>query len=326
MTVSIFATFRISTAAALLIGALPAAYVQRALAQDASTYYTVMHPEQFKTDWTGFYRQADAKTALVRSQLRHELNIPYGADTKQRLDIYFPEKMPAKAPVFLFLHGGGFREGDRAQYGFVAKPFAEHGVISVIASYRLTGGGFRYPAQRDDARLAVLWLYRNIARYGGDPRRIYISGHSSGAILVADLGVDRAWLVRAGVPKQLVRAIIPISGPYDLRTAANPIEPNVFWSGYTPTAESRTQASPGLHILDPVPTALVVAGSTENEGYDDYVGSSEAFVAALAAHGARAQFLSLPGAGHGDTVWALGDEHSELFLAVLRLISRSPEN
>ncbi len=320
---SISATSRTSSRARVLLAALLAHAAPGALAQDVSTYYTVMHPEQFKTDWTGFYRQADARTALVRSQLRHELDIPYGADIKQRLDIYFPDHLRPKAPVFLFLHGGGFREGDRAQYGFVAKPFADHGVISVIASYRLTGGGFSYPAQRDDARLAVLWLYHNIARFGGDPERIYISGHSSGAILVADLGVDRGWLAQAGAPKRLLRAIVPISGPYDLRTAGNPVEPNVFWSGYTPTAELRAQASPSLHIQDPVPTALVVAGATENEGYDDYVGSSEAFVARLAAQGTRARFLSLPGAGHRDTVWALGDENSELFRSVLRLINGS---
>ena len=101
------------------------------------------------------------------------------------------------------------------------------------------------------------------------------------------------------------------------------MEPNVFWSGYTPSAQTRAEASPSLHILDPVAAALVVAGSTENEGYDDYVGSSEAFVARLAAHGTRARFLSLPGAGHRDTVWALGDENSELFRSVLRLINRS---
>jgi acetyl esterase/lipase len=305
----------------VLLAALLAHAAPGALAQDVSTYYTVMHPEQFKTDWTGFYRQADARTALVRSQLRHELDIPYGADIKQRLDIYFPDHLRPKAPVFLFLHGGGFREGDRAQYGFVAKPFADHGVISVIASYRLTGGGFSYPAQRDDARLAVLWLYHHIARYGGDPERIYIGGHSSGAILAADLGVDLGWLEHEGVPKRVLRAIVPISAPYDLRTPANPVEPNVFWSGYTPSAQTRAEASPSLHILDPVAAALVVAGSTENEGYDDYVGSSKDFVAELAAHGVQAQFLSLPGAGHRDTVWALGDADSVLFPAVLRLIN-----
>ncbi len=321
-------------AAGVVIAALLAQSLQTVLAQDASTYYTVMHPEQFKTDWAGFYRQADARTAAVRAQVRHTLDIPYGADVKQRLDIYYPDakrdatqnpkrvQAPrARAPVFLFLHGGGFREGDRAQYGFVAKPFADHGVISVIASYRLTGGGFSYPAQRDDARLAVLWLYHHIARYGGDPERIYIGGHSSGAILAADLGVDLGWLEHEGVPKRVLRAIVPISAPYDLRTPANPVEPNVFWSGYTPSAQTRAEASPSLHILDPVAAALVVAGSTENEGYDDYVGSSKDFVAELAAHGVQAQFLSLPGAGHRDTVWALGDADSVLFPAVLRLIN-----
>lgn len=238
------------------------AYVPGAGAQDASTYYTVQHPEQFKIDWGAFYRQADAKTAAVRAQLPHYLNLAYGQDVKQRLDLYLPTKKPAHAPVFLFLHGGGFREGDRAQYGFVAKPFADHGVITAVASYRLTGDGFKYPDQPHDTQLAVEWLYRNIAKYGGDPDRLYVGGHSAGAILSADIGVDRAWLKSAGIPTRVLRGIAPISGPYDLRTAGRPGED----SAYAPTTELKEQASPLLHIVDPAPAAVIALGSAENLG------------------------------------------------------------
>jgi acetyl esterase/lipase len=124
---------------------------QPTVAQDASTYYTVRHPEQFKTDWAGFYRQADAATAEVRSVTRHTLDLAYGSDVKQRLDLYFPATATSASPVFLFFHGGGFREGDRAQYGFIAKSFTAHGIIAAIASYRLTGAGFIYPAQRAES-------------------------------------------------------------------------------------------------------------------------------------------------------------------------------
>jgi acetyl esterase/lipase len=254
-------------------------------------------------------------------QVRHELDISYGTNIKQRLDIYFPAQTSANAPVYLFFHGGGFREGDRAQYGFVAKPFSEKGIISVVASYRLTGEGFKYPVQRDDARLAVAWLYKNIQRFGGDPRRIYIGGHSSGGILVADLGVDRRWMRGAGLPKEVVRAIIPVSAPYDLRTPGNAVEKTVFWSGYTPSAQLRRLASPSLHITDPVPAALVAAGAKEVDGYDNYVGSSEVFVRRLTAHGVQAKFMALPEAGHRESVLALGDEKSELSREIIRLIN-----
>jgi acetyl esterase/lipase len=290
-------------------------------AQDASQYYTVRHPEKFKTDWAGFYRQADASTAAVRSELPHKLDLQYGANVKQRLDLYFPKKAPSGAPVFMFLHGGGFREGDRAQYGFVARPFALGGIIVAVASYRLTGEGFKYPSQLEDAQLAVEWLYHNIKQYGGNPTHIFVGGHSSGAILAADIAVNRSWLERAGVPKQTLRGIAPVSGPYDLRTPGNPSEEKVFWSGYVPTPELRAQASPMLHIVDPPAAAVVAAGSTEIEGYDNYVASSKEFVAKLLAHGTRAQFLSLSGAGHKDTVLALGDEKSELSQVLVQLIN-----
>jgi acetyl esterase/lipase len=302
-----------------------AAHIPSASAQDASTYYTVQHPEQFKIDWGAFYRQADAKTAAVRAQLPHYLNLAYGQDVKQRLDLYLPTKKPAHAPVFLFLHGGGFREGDRAQYGFVAKPFADHGVITAVASYRLTGDGFKYPDQPHDTQLAVEWLSRNIAKYGGDPDRLYVGGHSAGAILSAEIGVDRGWLKSAGIPTRVLRGIAPISGPYDLRTAGRPGED----SAYAPTPELKEQASPLLHIVDPAPAAVIALGSAENLGSakqsDMVMDSSKAFAAKLQAAGVKTQLLILDGKDHRGTVTALGDEDSELFKAVIQMITAPPE-
>jgi arylformamidase len=92
----------------------------------------------------------------------------------------------AGASTFLFLHGGAFREGDRAQYGYVAKSFVEQGILVAVATYQLTGEGFIDPDQVEDVKLAVSWLHQHIAHYGGDGMRIYVGGHSSGAILAAD--------------------------------------------------------------------------------------------------------------------------------------------
>jgi acetyl esterase/lipase len=290
---------------------------QQSIAQDASKYYTVQHPDQFKIDWGSFYKQADSMTAAVRASFPHQLDLPYGKNVKQRLDLYFPKDKPEKAPVFLFLHGGGFREGDRAQYGFVAKPFAQQGVIVAVASYRLTGDGFKYPDQTDDARAAVVWLYKHIVQYGGDPRRIYVGGHSAGAILSADIGVDRHWMNAAGIPENSFRGIVAISGPYDLRTPGRKGESDV----YAPTLALQAAASPLLHIGDPVPATIVAVGSTEA-----YVASSEELANKLNAAGARATFLSLEGEDHRDTVRDLGDGDSVLAKAVLKMIKSSPSH
>jgi acetyl esterase/lipase len=278
-----------------------------ALAQDSSTYYTVMHPEEFEIDWGAFYRDAERRTAAVRKRLPHHLNQAYGEDAKQRLDLYLPEGEVEAAPVFLFLHGGGFREGDRAQYGFVAEPFAAHGIITAVASYRLTEDGHHYPAQPEDARAAVEWLYRHVAEYGGDREAIYVGGHSAGAILAADIGVDRAWLGERGIPESALRGIAPISGSYDLRGAGR---------DYTPSAEAEALASPILHIEAPVPEVVVAVGSTEEK----YLASSRNFVERLEQADVTAELVVAEGQDHRETVKALGQERSSIFRTILEMM------
>jgi acetyl esterase/lipase len=111
-----------------------------ASAQDWHTYATVRNPGQYAIDWRAFYERAQALTDAARAALPNRLDIPYGDDPKQRLDLYMPKGTVSRAPVFLFIHGGGFVEGDRRQYGFVATPLAAHGIITAVMSYRLSRG------------------------------------------------------------------------------------------------------------------------------------------------------------------------------------------
>ena len=283
-------------------------------AQDMFEYYTVMHPEDFTIDWTGFYKLNNERTARVREEFPHYLDLAYGADPKQRLDLYLPEGELSNAPVFLFLHGGGFREGDKAHYGSVAEPFVKMGVITAVASYRLTGSGAHYPDQSDDVKSAIKWLFENVKQHGGNPESIYVGGHSAGAILSADIGVDRAWLTDMGMPKDLLKGIIPVSGPYDVRNRGRPGELYT----YAPTAELREKASPILHIKDPVPAVLVAVGSREK-----YQESSMAFTDALKAAGVDAQYLLMDGQVHAETALSLANENSELFRQTLEMILNS---
>ena len=280
-------------------------------AQDMSQYYTVQNPDDFTIDWTGFYHRMNEHTARVRDEFPHHLDLAYGTDPKQVLDLYLPAGEVSNAPVFLFLHGGGFREGDKAHYGSVAEPFVKAGVITVVASYRLAGSGAHYPDQPDDVKSTVKWLFENIGQYGGNPEAIYVGGHSAGAILSADIGVNRAWLVEMGMPKEIVKGIIPVSGPYDLRARGRPGE--VY--AYAPTPELREQASPVLHVTDPVPVALVAVGSEEQ-----YQESSIAFTDALKAAGVDAHYLLMDGEDHADTALSLANGDSELFTQVISMV------
>ena len=138
-----------------------------------------------------------------------------------------------------------------------------------------------------------------------------MGGHSAGAILSADIGVNRAWLVEMGMPKEIVKGIIPVSGPYDLRARGRPGE--VY--AYAPTPELREQASPVLHVTDPVPVALVAVGSEEQ-----YQESSIAFTDALKAAGVDAHYLLMDGEDHADTALSLANGDSELFTQVISMV------
>lgn len=307
----------------VLLALAALAFASPGAAQDKSTYYTVRHPHAFKINWKAFYDKADELTAETRRALPHRLDLPYGEDPKHRLDIYMPAALsvrpsigsgrmvegasrPSGAPVFVFLHGGGFREGDRAHYGYVARPFAAHGIVTVVASYRLTPAA-RFPDQPDDVRRALAWVYRNATQYGGSPDRIYIGGHSAGAVLAAFVSVETSWLAGASLPRDLVKGCIPISGPYDLRNHPSLVE-------YVPDLDKQTAASPLLLVERPAP-AVVAVGSVE-----PYVDSSRALVERIRAKGVGAELVVLAGLPHDQTALALGDERGPLFQAILRLI------
>jgi arylformamidase len=271
-----------------------------------------LHPERFSIDWKAFYDEADALTAETRKALPHRLDIPYGEDPKQKLDLYLPLEKPA-GPVFLFIHGGGFVEGDRAHYGYVARPLAERGIITVVMSYRLQPA--HYPDQAEDTRRALAWVHRNIASHGGDPGRIYLGGHSAGAILSAFVAVKRDWLEALGLPADSIRGFLPISGPYDLVGFGS------FVDVYLPDPSRREEASPARNIMGNPPPAIVAYGSLE----EPFAAQSRAFVEALKARGGEARLLVLEGMNHADTALAAGSERSPLVAALLGLIESRPD-
>lgn len=279
-----------------------------ALAQDISTYPTVQHPERYSIDWRSFYERANALTSSVRGRTPHHLDIRYGEHPKQRLDLYLPESAGSTPwPVFVFLHGGGFREGDRAHYGFVAGPLASSGVATVVASYRLHP--HRYPDQVEDTRLIVEWVHRNIGTYGGQRDLVFVGGHSAGAILSAHVGVTADWVPRSGLPTHPVRGIVPVSGPYDLRTAGG------FVNDFVNGQHERERASPLLRI-ERVPHAVVALGSREAVFLDD----SRRLVEALRARGGQAELVILEGLGHDATALAFGEQGGSLFREVRKMI------
>ena len=286
---------------------------------DTSTYETFQHPEAEDLDYIhDLYEKADRLTAETRSALPHHLNLAYGAHVRQRLDLYLPGTV-RDSPVLLFFHGGGFEEGHRAHYGFIASPYAARGIITAVAGYRLVPDGFHYPAQLDDVKQTLIWIHKSIARYGGNPNALFLSGHSAGALMVAEAGADRTWMSTAGLPTSALRGMAPVSGNYDL-TASSPNGAGVA-GYYAPTPELRDKASPLRHIRDPVLAAVVAQG--QGQEYERHLTQySPDFVRALQERGVDATLLVLPKATHIDTVFALATESSPLLRTVAAMIDK----
>ena len=121
-------------------------------------------------------------------------NIAYGEHAKQILDVYQPQGRIG-APVVIYIHGGAYVRGDKDQYGEmygnIATWFARQDVLAINATYRLAPGA-KWPSAVDDVRAMVAWAKENALKFGGDPNRIYLIGHSAGATHVASYIFDRA--------------------------------------------------------------------------------------------------------------------------------------
>jgi arylformamidase len=288
---------------------------------DMSTYPGVLHPEEEELDFVNdLYVVADRLTIEARQILPHHLNLPYGKHVKQRLDLYLPTVAPRSAPILLYLHGGGWAEGHRAHYGFIAPAYAARGIIVAVVGYRLVTDGLQYPAQADDVKQAIIWLHRNAARYGGDPASLFLSGHSAGGMLTADVGVDRSWLTSAGIDKSVLKGIAPVSGVYNLREGSldDPADAKMY-AAYAPTPELLDQASALLHLNDPSPLAVVGHGDVDAFERRTAV-SSRVLFEALKGKGVQARLIELAGQTHINTVFSLATRGSPLFEAVAEMI------
>jgi len=144
-------------------------------------------------------------------------NIPYAepANERQMLDVYAPEKAAA-LPVVLWIHGGGWQTGDKTSVQQKPQAFTERGFVFVSTNHRFVTRVDMGEIVRDVARAAG-WVHRNIASHGGDPRRIFVMGHSSGAQLAALLATDHRYLREAGVPPEVLRGCVAVDGDtYDI--------------------------------------------------------------------------------------------------------------
>jgi triacylglycerol lipase len=195
-------------------------------------------------------------------------DVAYGEDARHRIDIFAPAKKPSKAPVVVYVHGGGYVAGERSPlpgliYDNVPTFFARNGVIGINATYRLAPD-HKWPSGAADLGKIVEWLQANIASYGGDPEKIFLLGQSAGATHVA------TWTfvpeVHGAKGPRIAGAML-LSGVYAPQNPEfSPEKPAGNSIAYYGEDESKWQAmSPLNHVKPGHPPILI--GVTEFDPY-----------------------------------------------------------
>ncbi|MBW8771339.1 MAG: alpha/beta hydrolase [Gemmatimonadetes bacterium] len=198
---------------ALALGALAAPLrAQNGKLRDAITRARAQRQDEGLDDGAD-----DVGRFALPPNVRVERDVAYGADPKQRFDVYIPAKA-SHAPVLFVVHGGGWRRGDKAARSVVENKVAhwtKAGFIVISTNYRLLPAADPI-AQAGDLALAVAVAQRRLPAWGGDPDRMVLVGHSAGAHLVALLATDGSLLGH--------QAARPVIGTLILDSAALNVE------------------------------------------------------------------------------------------------------
>ncbi len=224
------------------------------------------------------------------------LDIAYGPAARHRLDVFRPvarDGRPRK--VILFFHGGSWRRGSKDRTRFVPRTLARRGYVAVSANYRLFPR-VRFPAFMTDAARAVAWVRANIRRFGGDPDRIYLMGHSAGAHIAVLLALDPRYLRAAGVPRAAIRGAIGLAGPYAFRPR------RVRWLSGIFARHPRPNARPIAYATNIGPRLLLLHGA-----HDRLIRQSdpEAMAAAYRRAGGRVRLRVYPDLNHISVLMSL---------------------
>lgn len=205
---------------------------------------------------------------------------------RAKLDIFVPEGARG-APVIVWFHGGGLTEGEKS----VPEALRASGHVVVAAGYRLTPRA-RAADCLTDAAAAVAWVVRNIEAEGGDPKTVFLAGHSAGAYLALMLGLDRTWLRSRGVEADALAGLVALS-PQTITHAAFRAE-----QGIPPLQPSVDANAPLYHVRGDAPPVWLVTGDREQELWGRYEENAY-FLRMLALVGHRgASLIELPGLDH----------------------------
>lgn len=239
------------------------------------------------------YREGDDLTAYQRERCR--------------LDVYFPTGICRFATVVWF-HGGGLKAGNRS----VPDALREQGIAVVAVNYRLSPR-VRAPACIEDAAAAVAWTFRHVEDYGGDPDRIFVSGHSAGGYLTSMVGLDTRWLAAHQIDANRIAGLVPYSG-HAITHFTVRAERGI--GGKQPVIDD---LAPLYHVRADAPPLLLITGDRSLELLGRYEENAYLWRMMQVAGHTQTELYELDGHNHGQMV---EPSHPLLLRFIRRVLSQ----
>ena len=263
-------------------------------------------PRLTVTNVEEYLQKSAARSTRLRKNLSCQIDVPYGDTPGQMLDI-FPAARKG-APVHVFIHGGYWRSLDKGIYSHIAGPMVAAGATVVLPNYDLCPQ-VRITDIVQQMRRAIVWVYKNIAKHNGDPKRIYVSGHSAGGHLTGMM-ISTDWSKEGHLPKDLIKGSAPLSGLFDIEPHRHSqLQPDIRL-----TAEEAKAMSPMYLLPLAKGPSIVAVGGAES---DLFHWQSLEYAARLRLCGIKAEYVSTPGDNHFGITDRLGNARHPLTKALI---------
>jgi arylformamidase len=266
------------------------------------------NPRLVAVDVEAALRHNAERSEHTRRTLKWHERVPYGPTLAETLDI-FPAREP-DAPVFFFIHGGYWRANAARDFHHMALGAHARGFTTVVVDYALCPTVTVDEIVRQ-VRAAAAWVARNIAQYGGDPRRIVVGGHSAGGHLGAMLLCTR-WQEDYGLPADPFAGAVLVSGLFDIA----PLRYSYLQPAIQLDEGIVQRNSPVLHARRSTTPMLLVWGALEQPAFER---QSTAMHRAWTAAGNAAELAPHAGVDHFTVIEGFEDPGSPLCLALQRM-------
>lgn len=241
-------------------------------------------------------------------------------DHAHLFDLYLPAKSKLKPPLLIFIHGGAWVSGDKSQISFIGQTLVKEGIAVALINYRLSNSGVNpHPAHTQDAGAAVRWLLSQSEKYGFDPKRVFVGGHSAGAHISALLDLDSEFLKS---DQKKIKGFIGIDGIYDIPKIVQDFpqyKTEFIQTAFGTQSKKWEEASPQLKKISNHAPWLIIHSTG-----DEMVNMVQAkeFVDTLRLNGVNVEFSDPKTLSHNAVITKIPEAGNPITEAILNFMRR----